>query len=427
MPKKRAVVVLGMHRSGTSVVSRFINMMGFDLGEHLMAPRKDNPRGFWENEEIVRHNEELMAASSVRWDSLELDMSLVLKRGLTKKSQTAALRILKREFSTSQIVIKDPRIARLYPVWQKVLWDANFSIVPVIVCRDPGSVALSLAKRDMMPLYRGLLLWLIYTLEAVQYAKRSPIFINYDELVRDPKVGLAPLERLNRKDYLSVRDQFIKNFLSKKLNHHKKRSAHNGLEKLTQTVAEGLSKEDMSSIREDILPALVTAYAESEAVAESKKLYDEVSSSKAHSASLEIERKNYNRQIKLLKSALTAKDKYVTSMQAVLQEKETTLVKVKRYLKEESKVHKEYVKSLSASIEDKTAELVASEKYITDKNKVSDEYITSLSSSLEEKEKYISELSSSLEEKENYIIQLESTKLVGIAKKIHGIKRERDA
>ena len=119
MPKKRAVVVLGMHRSGTSAVSRFINMLGFDLGENLMAPRKDNPKGFWENEEIVRHNEELMAASSVRWDSLELDLSPVLKKGLAKKSQAAALRILKHEFSANQIVIKDPRICRLYPVWQK--------------------------------------------------------------------------------------------------------------------------------------------------------------------------------------------------------------------------------------------------------------------------------------------------------------------
>ena len=61
MPRKRAVLVLGMHRSGTSAVSRFVNMLGFDLGEHLMAPRKDNPKGFWENEEIIHHNEELMA------------------------------------------------------------------------------------------------------------------------------------------------------------------------------------------------------------------------------------------------------------------------------------------------------------------------------------------------------------------------------
>ena len=76
-------------------------------------------------------------------------------------------------------------------------------------------MARSLEKRDMMPLSRGLLLWLIYTLEAIQFAKRSPIFINYDELIRDPKLALAPLERLNRKDFIGARDQFIKNFLSK--------------------------------------------------------------------------------------------------------------------------------------------------------------------------------------------------------------------
>ena len=131
-----------------------------------------------------------------------------------------------------------------------------------------------------MPLCRGLLLWLIYTLEALQYAKRGPIFINYDDLVRDPKLGLAPLERLNRKDYLVARDHFIKNFLSKRLHHHKKRAPKNGLEKLVQTVSGDLLNVDRSPMRQDILPALVTAYATSESTAESKKLYDEVSSTK---------------------------------------------------------------------------------------------------------------------------------------------------
>ena len=60
----------------------------------------------------------------MRWDSLELDVSLVLKKGLTKKSQTAALQVLKQEFSANKIMIKDPRLCRLYPIWQKVLWES---------------------------------------------------------------------------------------------------------------------------------------------------------------------------------------------------------------------------------------------------------------------------------------------------------------
>ena len=430
MPKKRAVIILGMHRSGTSAISRFVNMLGFDLGDHIMAARADNPKGFWENEEIVRHNDELMASAGLRWDALELDLSSVLKKGLTKKSLNVALRILRREFSADQIVIKDPRICRLYPIWQEILWSANFSITPVIVYRDPGSVARSLEKRDNMPLNRGLLLWLIYVLEAVQYAKRKPIIINYDELIQEPEKSLAPLQRLNPERFQEVRNQYIKNFLSKKLHHHKTRHAANHLEQLTQQVANYLCVEDHEPFRRELLPVLLATYLGRESSFGTKKLYDEISSAKAHSARLEVEQRSYNRNIKLLKTAVKEKDGYIASLKKGLKENKIVL-----------KENEEYSESLRVSLEKKVVELSNAQKNLVKKNQVSDKYVASLSSAIEDKENYImelssslsekenqiAELSSSLSEKENYVNRLESIKLVGLAKRLYGFRKENDA
>src|ERR1043166_5359212 len=64
------VAIAGMHRSGTSMVTRLLNLCGLDLGpaEHLMEPAPDNPEGFWESMPFLRINEELLQALDGRWD-----------------------------------------------------------------------------------------------------------------------------------------------------------------------------------------------------------------------------------------------------------------------------------------------------------------------------------------------------------------------
>src|SRR5260370_25495880 len=52
-----------MHRSGTSLVTRLVNLLGVYLGpaERMLEPRPDNPKGFWEHQEINDINDELFA------------------------------------------------------------------------------------------------------------------------------------------------------------------------------------------------------------------------------------------------------------------------------------------------------------------------------------------------------------------------------
>jgi hypothetical protein len=47
------LVVLGMHRSGTSALTGMLHHLGVALGEHLMPASADNPRGYWEHSDVV--------------------------------------------------------------------------------------------------------------------------------------------------------------------------------------------------------------------------------------------------------------------------------------------------------------------------------------------------------------------------------------
>src|SRR5580700_8927125 len=65
-----ALVVLGMHRSGTSALTGMLHHLGVALGSRLMAATPDNPRGYWEHSDIVAVHERLMTALGWGWDDI---------------------------------------------------------------------------------------------------------------------------------------------------------------------------------------------------------------------------------------------------------------------------------------------------------------------------------------------------------------------
>jgi hypothetical protein len=48
LPGAQALLVFGMHRSGTSALTRVLNLRGAALSRQMVAPKSDNPRGYWE-------------------------------------------------------------------------------------------------------------------------------------------------------------------------------------------------------------------------------------------------------------------------------------------------------------------------------------------------------------------------------------------
>jgi hypothetical protein len=183
-----AILVLGMHRSGTSAVTRVISLLGASLPSELMPAVKDNNEaGFWESLDAYRLNDEILASAGSRWDDwLPFNpdwMRSPAKNGFKQR----ALALLKKDFGQSPLfVFKDPRLCRLLPFWLEVL-DA-FGAEPLIVLplRNPLEVAASLQRRDGFSSAKGQAIWLRYVLDAERGSrglKRS--FVSFDALLDD--------------------------------------------------------------------------------------------------------------------------------------------------------------------------------------------------------------------------------------------------
>ncbi len=191
-----AILVLGMHRSGTSALTRVINLLGADLPSRLLPPmRGNNEAGFWESKEIYRLNDEILASAGSAWDDWwPLDPAWFHSEA-AEAFKVRALNLLAEDFSQSRLfVLKDPRMCRLLPFWLAVLHDFATEPRCILTLRHPSAVAASLEKRDGMDPRRAHLLWLRHSLEADQGSRGlRRACVAYDELLADWRGSIAAL------------------------------------------------------------------------------------------------------------------------------------------------------------------------------------------------------------------------------------------
>ena len=69
--RKSAILVTGMHRSGTSAVTRVLGLLGCTLPRVVTDSAPDNERGFWENPAIRDLNDRILASAGSAWDDWE--------------------------------------------------------------------------------------------------------------------------------------------------------------------------------------------------------------------------------------------------------------------------------------------------------------------------------------------------------------------
>lgn len=182
-----AILVLGMHRSGTSAVARVINLLGADLGSDLLPPAEDNTLGFWEHRGVVEIHEELLHALGSSWYDVQPLPACWLSTQAATIARSKLVDTLHRDFSNAPLwAVKDPRLCRFLPLWQLVLDDLNVRAHAVFVVRHPDEVGQSLLTRDGIPLAHTRLLWLQYLVEAEEASRDfSRVVISYDDLLHD--------------------------------------------------------------------------------------------------------------------------------------------------------------------------------------------------------------------------------------------------
>lgn len=175
------ICVLGMHRSGTSVAARLLNVLGVDLGvaENLIPAAADNPKGFWEHRDIVAINDEILDRLGGNLVALPPFPDDWEHAPELADLRTRARAIL-HENSAGRWAFKDPRTCLTLAFWQQIIPDMKY----LFCLRDPADVASSLVRRNGMPHERGVYLWLRYTQNALRQTVNQPrCFVCYDRLI----------------------------------------------------------------------------------------------------------------------------------------------------------------------------------------------------------------------------------------------------
>jgi glycosyltransferase involved in cell wall biosynthesis len=221
------LMVLGVHRSGTSVLTRSLECLGAVPSTRLHEPLPNNPKGFFEDVDVERFNEyTLLPALDARWSQLAPPDWTRLSGGMRSELMAAAAEIVSRNFASSAPlqVLKDPRFCVLFPFWRDVLEREGFDIKVVCAVRDPLSVARSLHARDGLPIAHGAFLYASNWITARAALEGLPIsYASYDRLLEDPARELgriaATLSIGCPSDFGSRVGEFLAQFVDRELRH----------------------------------------------------------------------------------------------------------------------------------------------------------------------------------------------------------------
>ena len=228
--KKTAFVVVGPHRSGTSAMARVLSIYGASLPSDLMAPQADNPVGFWEPQSIVNFNDEVLADLDTSWEDPLIAPMQRASRNYIEERVDQASALLETSFEgASTIVLKDPRVSVVLPIWDKALQQSDYTPYYIFMVRNPLQVAASLNSRNRFVRQRGHLLWASYMLQGEQGTRnKRRIFVNYASLLDDPSRVIGRVEDFSgsslprNTNYAAIETE---RFLDQQLQHHRQTHA----------------------------------------------------------------------------------------------------------------------------------------------------------------------------------------------------------
>lgn len=223
--KRICVMVLGMHRSGTSALTRVFNLLGCDLPQTLIGANRTNEPGHWEAAPVARLNDQILESAGSTWDDWAEVNPDWFASPRSEEFREKAVEVLAAEFGPSRIfVLKDPRICRLAPFWLDVLGHAGIQPIIVLPLRNPRDVAMSLkARNDFEPGFSNLL-WLRHVLDAERATRGlARCFTGYDDLLANwPRVVEHVRSRtgIAWPRYSEQSSAEIDSFLSDRFRHH---------------------------------------------------------------------------------------------------------------------------------------------------------------------------------------------------------------
>ncbi|MBZ0111686.1 MAG: hypothetical protein K8J08_04425, partial [Thermoanaerobaculia bacterium] len=196
------LMILGMHRSGTSAVASLFQQLGFHCGKHPMPPQPANPRGYFEDRLIVDAHDRFLTQNRTAWSDPRPLPELFFAGTLADETKQELASVMSDDFLThDRWVMKDPRLCRLMPLWRA--WaDQHSKNAPLgflHVLRSPRSVIRSLERREGFGAKKGALLWLRHYLESeISTRGRNRTWLSFEDLAS--RGGKALAKAISRLD-----------------------------------------------------------------------------------------------------------------------------------------------------------------------------------------------------------------------------------
>lgn len=195
-PGKVAVVVLGMHRSGTSSLAGMLDGLGCRGPATPMPGTDANAAGYYESLPVFRLNDAILTALGSRWDDWRPLRPDAHRSPRLAEFHDKARAVLQAEYGDGSLIyLKDPRISLLLPFWRGVLRDAGYRCVYLHTHRSPSEIGASLQRRDDIDPGLSLLAWLSQVLQAERHSRGEVRhFTSYEALLCDPAAVAAAAE-----------------------------------------------------------------------------------------------------------------------------------------------------------------------------------------------------------------------------------------
>ena len=183
---RRMILILGMHRSGTSALARLLGLCGAALPPQPTSDsHESNPLGHWESQRIVDVHNSFLRMSGTSWDDILSYPKAMFSSDTARAYQRRLINTIRKEYGDADLfVLKDPRTSRLMPLWLPIL--KSLDVVPLVIIpvRNPLEVADSLRKRNGWDQHRALLVWMRYMLSAERESRHvKRCFVRYDQLI----------------------------------------------------------------------------------------------------------------------------------------------------------------------------------------------------------------------------------------------------
>ena len=196
------MLVLGMHRSATSLTTELLSSYGLYVGEKddLYESTQSNQRGFFESKDAVQLNNKILYEHGMHWAEVQKSLSRVWETKYSLGINEVLNNMAAKAGDAQILLLKDPRMCITEPVWKKQMDALGMEEHIVMVFRHPYEVAKSLVIRDNLNFVYALKLWFYY---------------NYSALCSIAECD-TPVLVLSHDDYFTAYDEQIKkieNFL----------------------------------------------------------------------------------------------------------------------------------------------------------------------------------------------------------------------